>query len=598
MPDLEEMTPGEVLADASVADFVRSLGLAIAEAQSALDANSVNQIPEFVRPIESLGGRSLLDLGLSPAFYHYQHADLSCSLQLSLKVSTNFNIGLGLNGSYNSRGTTAGSSSQSSSETESGSSSATSERNAQVEITSASSGSLSVGGRSFTLTGADALSRIRGLQQALTADASAGVPRALYAAPTDSFEISTDAPAEKVVTTDRTVTFMRPGWSGGLIRIDEDRDTAYLLDNEDPEVRVTTTAQGSVTAYADHVAAQITARGWNARAGSSTTPLVRVHFRTGRHNIETFTAEGAGRNSDTGNELALLARFSRDRGVRLRVVGHTDAQPYPGGQAASDQANRQLGDRRANEVRDALVAHGASPANVTVTPSTGSADARAAGGAADQVLFRNAEVFFDPGFAAVLVTSRTASQSLRGVSPANLTGALTSGNAWVMMLSPQPLGLTGEAVTIDGSRFGFRGAAAGGHAAGAAESYAANLASDINGDTTVDFVAAADANVVTVYKKNAPFSLTLFTVESRQMTLSGTEGVTVTREFTRTSTSTSTEDATGNTTVAFGASLDVRYGRQYDTTVTGNSSISARLVSIPAPPQFLDVLREFLRPEA
>ncbi len=35
----------------------------------------MNQIAEFVEPREGLGGRSLLDLGLSPAFYHFQHAD-------------------------------------------------------------------------------------------------------------------------------------------------------------------------------------------------------------------------------------------------------------------------------------------------------------------------------------------------------------------------------------------------------------------------------------------------------------------------------------------------------------------------------------------
>ena len=84
MPDIADMTPGEVLTEASVAEFIKALGLSIAQAQKALDENSVDQIGEFIRPREGLDGRSLLDLGLSPAFYHYQHADVSCSMQLSL----------------------------------------------------------------------------------------------------------------------------------------------------------------------------------------------------------------------------------------------------------------------------------------------------------------------------------------------------------------------------------------------------------------------------------------------------------------------------------------------------------------------------------
>lgn len=595
MPDLEDMTPGQILADASVAEFIKSLGLAIAEAQTALDRNSVNQIPEFVKPIESLGGKSLLDLGFSPAFYHYQHADLSCSLQLSLKVAKNLSVGLGLTGSYNSASTGANSGSTSASSTESGSSTAASERNAQLQVTSVSTGALTVGDKSFTLTGSDALTRIRGLQQALTADAAAGVPRALYTAPDDTFAISTDAPADRVITTNRTVAFVGAGWALGIIRIDTNADTTYRLN---ATTEVTTTAKADVAAYAEHVAAQFQAAGFDARTLGPGSPATRIHFPTGRHHIEEFTAEGSPRNVRAKRNLEALAGLSRAMGIKLKVQGRTDNQPYPGGAAASDASNRQLGDRRANEVRDALIGYGASADKVTVTASTGAADARAAGGPADQVAFRNAEVHYDPDFHHVVVTARTADQALEGVTPANLTPPPTTGNAWYFMVSPRALSLTGKKCTIDATDFPFRGAAASGAASGSAEAYAANLATDINANTGIDFTASADANVVTVYKKSSPFTLNLFTAESRQLNLSGTEGITVTRQFTRTTSSSSTENQTSNSTVAFGASLDVRYGRQFDTTVTGNSAITARLVSIPAPPQFLEAIRDYLKPDA
>lgn len=100
--------------------------------------------------------------------------------------------------------------------------------------------------------------------------------------------------------------------------------------------------------------------------------------------------------------------------------------------------------------------------------------------------------------------------------------------------------------------------------------------------------------MVTVFGKTAPFTLTLVTAESRQIELSGRDGVSVTSAFTRRTTTSATRQNTGNRTVAIGASVDVRYGRQFEMNVTGNSSISARLVSIPAPPQFLETIKDFL----
>lgn len=594
MPDLQSMTPGQILADASVADFISTLGLGIAAAQSALDANSVNQLPEFVKPLESLGGKSLLDLGLSPAFYHYQHADLTCSLQLTLKVGENLSVGVGLNGSYGAGGTSTSEETASETETESGSSTRTSERSAQVEVTSTSTGSLAVGGRTFTLTGSDALTRIRALRDAVTTSSEAGVPRVLYDAPRDSFTITSTAPATRVVTTDRTVAFVGTGFARGVIRIDANADTTYRLN---PTDTVTTTAQADLDAYAAHVATEISrVSGYSATASTIDTSLYRVHFRTGDQAITRFTAEGEERNAEVHSTLEGIARMSRERDMPLRVVGHTDRQPYPGGAAVSDEANRALGQRRADAVRDELISLGAAPGRITAT-SDGVTAARAAGGAADQVRWRNADIAFDPPIRYVVVRATSSSAVLEGVLPDDLTPPLGTGNAWIHLFRPQSTSLSGQSVTIDGVVFALSGAAGGGAASGTDEAYANNLATLITANTTVDFTASAQANVVTVYRKSSPFTLTLFTTESREMTLSGTEGVSVKTEFTRTRSSSSERTSTGNSTVAFGATVDVRYSRQYEATVTGNSSISARLVSIPAPPQFLDAIRDYLRPE-
>ncbi len=105
MSDYNGLRPGEILADASVADFISSLGLGIARAQQALDTNSIEQLDAFIRPVPGLGGKTLIEMGFSPAFYHYQHADISCSMNLRLKVEESTGVDFGLHGSYDDTGT-------------------------------------------------------------------------------------------------------------------------------------------------------------------------------------------------------------------------------------------------------------------------------------------------------------------------------------------------------------------------------------------------------------------------------------------------------------------------------------------------------------
>ncbi len=139
------MTPGEVLADASVADFISELGLGIAAAQTALDDNSLRQIDAFTTPREDLGGRSLLDLGLTPAFYHYQHADISCSMQIRMEVGRDRPSSASSAGRASATDTADADSRHRGDERSSGSSSGT--KRARLTMRSDSQGALSIDGR-------------------------------------------------------------------------------------------------------------------------------------------------------------------------------------------------------------------------------------------------------------------------------------------------------------------------------------------------------------------------------------------------------------------------------------------------------------------
>lgn len=591
MPDVDDLTPGQVLADASVAEFIKALGLSIAEAQQALDENSVNQIGEFLEPRESLAGKSLLDLGLSPAFYHYQHADITCSMQLSLRIEKDTNVGVNLNGSFSDNTTSNDSNTQTSQSSQSGSSTSTQERSAQITVESASVGALQIGGKSFQLAGDDPFERIRALQDAVTADPQAGIERLLYEPSSRTFAIQTDADASKVQTTSNTVAFLGGGFDRAIIQVDTDANTDYVFNGS---TTVSTTAQGSVAAYAAHVAAQVNATGIVARLNSPSDPILFMNFKTGKHHLESFSAGGEARNVGFARRAQDAAQFIIKQNLSVEIEGYADAQPYSGGRAASEQSNRDLGDRRATEMERHLLANGVPPGQITKIPSRGAADAQAAGGPADNVEFRKAELRVTGQTGFYIFCDAPNGTTIENVAPDKLTPPAGNGNGFVFLYRPEPLALAGKGVTIDGTNFQFSGAAGGGHASGSPEAHAHNLKTAINANGAVDFQASAEGNIVTVFGKSAPFQLTLLTAERRNIQISGSSGITVTQQFSRSTSSNLTQQATGNKTVAVGASVDVRVSRQFEMNVTGNSSISARLVSVPSPPQFLETIKEFL----
>ncbi|RKG55858.1 OmpA family protein [Corallococcus sp. AB011P] len=86
---------GKILADLNISDFIRDMGLAIAEAQTKLDTNSVDQTLRMGQTVLPGMTQNLLSLGLRPAFYHFQYADLEVNLNVyystTVDVDVNFN---------------------------------------------------------------------------------------------------------------------------------------------------------------------------------------------------------------------------------------------------------------------------------------------------------------------------------------------------------------------------------------------------------------------------------------------------------------------------------------------------------------------------
>lgn len=592
MPDIEDMTPGQVLADASVAEFIKTLGLGIAEAQTALDENSVNQIAHFVEPRDSLGGKSLLDLGLSPAFYHYQHADISCSLQISLRIEKDFGLDLNLSGNFGDTSTSSDSSRETESESSSSSRTATSHREAKVEISMRSQGALQVGGSNFQLQGATPLARIEDLAARIRGDAASGVGRVLPTHECEPVNPQVNPAHSSVVVTPNTVAFLGAGrFSRALIRIAQvpASDETYTLKSG---TSVVVQPGANLRAHAEAVAARIQTLGYTTVLAGG--PDGYLTFVRHEHDIDRYDSPPGYRSPEQDEQIQLLAAFLIQTGESIDIEGFTD-------RSGPSSYNVQLGQRRGLYVRERLRALGVNDAQMTVVQSRGEqrwADQNLPDGQRVED-HRIVEIRLRQDNDYLIFVRGDATHDIvrAEVAPNKLSTPTVHENGFIYVYRPiASQDLTGQSrkVVIAGQNFPLRGAPAAGAAEHAPESYAANLAADINANQAAGVRAWATGNVVHLCPEGSKFTLILVTETNREISLSGTDDVTVTEQFSRSRTRDVSQQRTGNRTVAVGASLGLRFQKQFEMNVSGNSTITARLVAIPAPPEFLATIKEFL----
>jgi outer membrane protein OmpA-like peptidoglycan-associated protein len=583
MADLEDMTPGEILADSSVADFIRELGLGIAAAQAALDDNSIRQMEIFTTRRDDLGGRSLLDLGLTPAFYHYQHADITCSMQLRMEVGKSDELGFGIRAGFNDQNNSQNSSNEERTTTQRRELNRS--QSAELTMTAESEGALAItGGSTFTPTGSTPTERLQSLQSQLVASGGE-VNRLVFRPPETRPDMSLDPVSDKVVVNSPTVTFLRPDSDRAVIRIAENQATDYVVNGS---LTINTTAQADLAAYADHVLAQFRALPEPERfrlsllfAPGPRVKLVDAHYDTGIHSLRPVDAD----------RLKSFARFLVETGQVVEVEGFTDRQ-------GSQAMNLELGAARARGVRDHLLAQGVPAGQVRLADpvSRGERAADDAGDAdgLDNQDWRLTEVYAVPLSHYLLFVGASGTHDFDPalIAPDATNGAGTPTNAYISLYKDETLGLSSNELSVDDETFTVSGAAvAGVGAVGTAEAYAANLTTAINASAT--HRAWRTGNVVRVARSGDNFAVQLFATSERELSVARSSNFTITRQFERTTRSVESNSQESNRQIAVGVSVDGRFSRQFNQEVTGNSSISARLVSIPAPPEFLEQIRDF-----
>ncbi|MEH6354918.1 MAG: OmpA family protein [Marinobacter sp.] len=577
MPDIKDMTPGEILADASVATFISELGKGIAKAQVDLDENSIRQIEAFTKRRDDLGGRSLLDMGLSPAFYHYQYADISCSMQLRMEVGSSDEFGFSARAEYSSDGSESGSVDME--EVISESSNRTETKSAKMTMRADSQGALVLSnGQSFTPAGNNPAARLADLRRLLTAGDS-GIDTLIERDPIERPTMALNTPTDKVLVNSPTIAFLSPDFDNAAFRIRENQDTDFIVNSS---LTVTTTAQADLPAYVTHFESQLQAAGYTT---GRINPGARCPAGTAKYGTGISSLSG-----DDVSKLGKIAQILKDTGLRIELEGFTDRQ-------GSQTRNLALGIARAEKAGAYLINQCSVPAaQVTYSNprSRGEAQHRADDptGPEDNPDFRKTSyTILDLDY--YLVSAGNKSDFvLAEIAPNNIGNPTGPGNAYVSLYDVVELSsvLAGNGVTVEGTSFNFSGSANLG-SPGTAVSYANNLARDINNAPNLS--AWATGNVVQVARAQDAFQVQLFTKDNREISIAESSDFTITSQFTRTQRTVKSQKQDANRTMAVGVSIDARFSRSFNQEVTGNSSISARLVSIPAPPEFLEQIRAY-----
>lgn len=95
MSDLTNFSEGaSILQQVDVSDIFTNLAMGIAEAQQKLDDNSIAQAIKLAET--NINGESLLSLGFVPTFYAFQYADISASINLRMGLKEALEFGFGI----------------------------------------------------------------------------------------------------------------------------------------------------------------------------------------------------------------------------------------------------------------------------------------------------------------------------------------------------------------------------------------------------------------------------------------------------------------------------------------------------------------------
>ncbi|MEL6536535.1 MAG: OmpA family protein [Bacteroidota bacterium] len=590
-----------VLQEADVSDIVSSLALGIANAQKQLDDNSIKQTLALADPANAINGKSLLQLGFTPAFYHFQYADINAEINLQMKLETSTSFGLSAQAEYERQGGISSENLNFFKETESEVHRDEFRSSRQFLMSASETESVTIQKATVNMNQEEgSVAKVQNFAQTLRLKED--IDRVQTTTRAEHQAIDTGSDDGVVVhNSGAYITVRTPYWETKTWGIFQVANYHYWRNGNAPKLDEAVaesafTVRGLDFARAWNNVSQATVLGTGGTVmgftqsgvytDSQSDPiLLQLHFEWD-HDHTTLEYHTNGEHTLALKRLAEILRL--DTGAKVRVVAHTDS-------SGKEKYNENLSMRRAHWMRDWFMKHGALEGQIDPQYQDEQEALADIGDGKRDVNYRKVTV--------ELVSSRDYFFFSGGNMSQDAThqGPDTFGNGFLKIQEGGYVHLGHSRAKFSVGKENYDIHIGYSIQRGVKSSFANTERLNTNYSfEQVDDVSYLLSNEATI--KHIVFSETTDEIEIETETRdsnSASDGENTIKvdsnqnSLTRTRKISSTVE--NPNTFAVGGSLDIRTSKQLDVSTSGSSAVSARLVSLPAPPEFLDEVKSFLK---
>ncbi|SNR14104.1 OmpA family protein [Tenacibaculum jejuense] len=567
----------QILQNVDVTSMVTGLALGIANAQEQLDNNSVKQITKLAQT--QVGGKSLLELGFRPAFYAFERAEISASISLKMAVQEELEIDFELEyDSTRKKGYTDEHIQKI-------------ENNYKEEKYREFKSS-----RKYWSTLSNEHTLKVNEMTVTTSNKTGSIDRV----DETTSKLSTDAKVERVeseiIDTKDVVAkssnalsvhnYMGYGMLSMLDYYTEDIGVVKIKNYTtavDVKIKGTTAANtvkitgGNLTACLNSITTS------TFKMGLKDKDKFTVYFDFSKHHPIDFSYTGGAtpKNTDQLKEklraLALIMKADTD--IKVKIVGHTDS-------VSGDKFNKDLGLKRAKGTANYLKALGVDAAQITETTSEGEDAAKASiGDNKKDANYRKAVIEVDTGgneYIFVEGGDFNFTQAAAEITIANWS----STNSGILKKHQKLAAAATKQLDVESG----------------SDSVSQNVQTLAEVNTQFansnKFYSQVSGDVVYVLRKDAKIEYTLYSNDTEELVI---EDKSTNTQNTQNSNDTLQIHKVINSKYfaksdiqsikdpkvsAWSGSLDFRYARQFGMSVEGNASVTASMISIPAPTEF------------
>lgn len=576
MADINTLDQGaKILQNVDVSSIVTGLALGIADAQERLDTNSVKQITRLSET--KVGSKSLLELGFQPAFYSFEYADVSASISLKMTVQEDIEVDLGIEYDASKK---KGYTEEHIQEIEN---SYQEEKYKEFKssrkywTTLSNEHTLKVNTSTVnTSTETGSIDRLEETAENLSSDTE--VQRV------DSKIIET----KDVLSTNNTNEVNTHNYNGfGMLSMlnyyAEDTGIIKFKDYSSVSIKIKgtgTTANPNITLDKSNLADNLNVIINNSfKFGLQDEDKLTIYYDFSKHHSIDFTYAKGTSPKNTENlkdKLRALAFIMiNDTDVTVTITGHTDS-------ISSDNFNNDLGQKRANTVKNYLIALGVDENQIIEVNSEGEQSAKTnVGDNKNDADYRKAVIEIDTnGNEYIFVEGgdfiETQSATIIADWSAATSGILQKHKKTTVATTKNLIIESGSDVNLNET---------------------VNSLSEIKTklDTNNKFYSQISGDVVYLLRKDSKVEYTLFsdnneetTIEDKSSNAQNTSNNNDTLDIHKVVNSeyfakSDLESIKDPKISALSGSLDVRYARQFGVSVEGNASVSARMISVPPP---------------